>query len=346
MKIMKIALSEKQGLIKAGRISMSGLAWAVLLLFIVTLPAFGGEFDFLHEHPGKFSAPVASHIKLSKTEAAAFKSNLEQLRNLLAKQPVFNPPRGVEIIGYLRPNDSQPKTNNVPIPGFGYLRFHFYYLQEKTKKPIHICCTTDEILLSVNDPERGLDVYGASVFPAKTFYEPLQVGELNGFPVYRMDNGDEVIVLSRGTIPPWVPVTREEYVKAWLKSWQKIAEDSPAIDTVTPELVKNHQAALAGMSASERKMQARQYSWDPMEPTLAPVGSDEGRPLVRTNPAWFNPALPRSAFQLITLRFKYTGNLNHDKPGLTEHGDISPYRVWQALHTSDWAGISAALTAK
>lgn len=311
------------------------------------IPALAGGFNFLHEHPGKMSATVTgSHLQLKKTEAAAFKRNLEQLRNLLDRQPTFNPPRGVEIIGYLRPNDAQPKTNKVPIPGFGYLRFHFYYLQEKTGNPIYIRFTTDEIFLSVNDPDQGFDVYGTVGFSARMFYEPLKVGELNGFPVYRMDNGDEVIVLNRSTIPPWVPVTREEYVRAWLKSWQEIAKDSPAIDTVTPELVKNHQAALAGMSAEERKMQARQYSWDLMEPTLAPVGSDEGRPLVRTNQAWFNPALPRSAFQLITLRFKYTGNLNHDKPGVNEYGDISPYRIWQALHTSDWAGISASLTVK
>jgi len=48
---------------------------------------------------------------------------------------------------------------------------------------------------------------------------------------------------------------------------------------------------------------------------------------------------------LITFRFVY-GPLDPDHPGPTEYGDISPYRVWEALHRSDWSAIGAALTSK
>lgn len=325
-----------------------GLAFcsASLILSLSFDAAWAAEFDFLHEHPGKMSATVTgSHIALTKTEATAYKRNLERLRDLLARQPVFRSPRGVEIIGYFRPNDQQPKTNKVPIPGFAYLRFHFYYLAKKTGKPVHICCTTDEVFISVNDPDKGIDSCTVPGFPGTVFYEPKQTGTLAGFPVYQLQNGNEVIVLNKSGVPPWIPLTREEYIKAYLANWQKQAADAPAIDTITPVIVSNHQATLAAMSADEKKMQARQYGWDPMEPTLAPVGSDEGQPLVRTNPAWFDPKLPRAAVQMITLRF-YTGNLDHDRPGPTEHGDIAPYRVWQALHTSDWSAIGTALTDK
>ena len=324
---------------------MPVIVFAVLLI-LIPFPSVAGEFDFLPEHPGKFSAPVSTHIKLNKTESAAFKRNLERLRILLAKQPVFTPPRGVEIIGYFRPNDEQPKNTRVPIPGFGYLRFHFYQLGKKTGKPFHICCTTDEIFASVNDPGLGFDMFSAKEYPTRVLYEPVQVGELAGFPLFRLQNGNETIVLSRRKVPFWIPLTREEYVKGRLAYWQKEAAKSPPQDTTTPQIVRNHQAALAAMSPEERQMQARYYPADPMEPTLAPVGSDEGQPLVRVDPAWFDPKLPRSAFQLITLKFSYTGNLQHEAPGPTEAGDVSPYRVWQALHTSDWGEISGALTDK
>lgn len=324
-----------------------GLSIVIFTLLLSSQNVSGGEFDFLHEHPGKMSATVTgSHLALNKAESAAFKRNLEQLRTLLAKQPVFTSPRGVEILGYFRPNDYQPKTNKVPIPGFGYLRFHFYYLAKKTGKPVRICCTTDEIFVSVNDPEKGFDVCTVPGSPTRVFYEPNQVGKLAGFPVYRLQNGNEVIVLSRSSVPPWIPLTREEYVRGWLANWQKQASEAPAIDTLTPEIVKSHQAALAAMTPEEREMQARYYPANPFEPTLAPVGSDEGQPLVRANPAWFDPTLPRSAFQLIILQFNFTGSMNLDAPGPTIHGDIAPYRVWQALHTSDWAAISGALTDK
>lgn len=85
---------------------------------------------------------------------------------------------------------------------------------------------------------------------------------------------------------------------------------------------------------------------DPYEPPLPPSGSLDGVPMVKPNPKYFDPALPRTAFQLITFRFKYTGHLDHDNPGPTENGDLSPYRVWEASHRSDWTAIRAALTSK
>lgn len=322
------------------------------LLITILLPprAVAGEFDFLTEHPGKLTATVTVANQpqklLSKSDAAAYKRNLERLRTLLAKQPVFNPPLGVEVIGYFRPNDSLPKDIRLPVPGFGYLRFHFYFRALKTGKPARVCCTTDEIFVSVNEPGKGFDAYGAVTFPTPAFYEPRQVDELAGIPVYRMESGNEIILLTRGTAPTWIPVTREEYVRAWLAYWEKFAAGAPPQDTITPQLVDRHRAALADMPATERKMQARTYNWDPFEPSLAPAGSDEGRALVRLNPAWFDPKLPRSAFQALGFLFSYSGTLNHDAPGATEHGDIAPYRVWQALHTSDWAAIRGALTDK
>jgi hypothetical protein len=319
----------------------------LILAILSPLAASAGEFTFLTEHPGRVSAPVtvanALPSRLSRADAAVYKRNLERLRDLLISQPVFTPPRGVEVIGYLRPLDELPANTRVPVPGFGYLRFHFYHESSKTGLPVRICCTTDEIYLTVNNPDAGLDACGVPGLSGKAFYEPKQAGEQDGFPVYRMDNGDELIVLSRSATPPWIPLTREEYVNAWLKNWRKVAAESPPADTITPEIVRRHEAALAGMSAEERRMQARELAYDPFEPTLAPVGSDEGRPLVRTNPAWFDRSLPRAAFQLLLLRFCYTGNLNHENPGLTEHGDISPFRVWEALHTSNWTRISGAL---
>lgn len=187
---------------------------AFVVLFGTFSPSFAGsEFRYLPEHPGKMAITVTgSHIHLKKAESAEYNHNLLQLRNLLAKQPVFKSPAGVEIIGYFRPLDYQPKATTVPIPGFGYLRFHFYHLASKTGKPVYICCTTDEFFVSVNNPDAGLEVYGEQGFPTKAFYEPRRVGELQGFPVYRTESGNDVMVLSLGSAPLWHPVTREEFV--------------------------------------------------------------------------------------------------------------------------------------
>jgi hypothetical protein len=322
------------------------LCHTVVLSLSWTTVHAGTEFDYLHEHPGKTSATVTGiHSALSKAESATFKRNLERLLSLLAKQPTLASPRGVEIKGYFRPNDYQPKTNKVPIPGFGLLRFHSYFRDKKTGKPVPFGFPTDEMSISVNDPEKGPEVCTVPGSPTRVFCAPTRVEELAGFPVYRF-NGMDVIVLSRSKVPVWIPLTREEYVKAWLANWQKQAADSPAIDTITPQIVSNHQAALDAMTPAERRMQARQLEWDPFQPTLAPVGSNEGRALMKVNPVWFDPKLPRSAFQLLTVTFSYSGTVKEDAPGPTEFGDIAPFRVWQTLRESDWQTISGVLTDK
>lgn len=91
-------------------------------------------------------------------------------------------------------------------------------------------------------------------------------------------------------------------------------------------------------------MPARYLAHDPMQPMLAPVGSSLGQPLVKANPEWYDPALPRTAFQLISLRFQYAGDLDFEHPESTRNVDA--LRVWQMLLTSDWGAISAALTRK
>lgn len=322
------------------------LLTAILLASAFLVTATAANYDYLHEHPGKTSATVTgAHNALSKAEAAAFKRNLERLRSLLAKQPTLAAPQGVEIKGYFRPNDYQQKSNKVPIPGFGYLRFHSYFRDHKTGKPVPFGFPTDEMFVAVNDPEKGPGICTVPGSLTKVFCAPERVEKVAGFPLYRF-NGMDVIILQRSTVPVWIPLTREEYVKAWLATWQKHAADSPAIDTITPQIMRNHQAALDAMTPEERRMQARQWEWDPFQPTLAPVGSDEGRPLLKVNPAWFDPKLPRSAFQLITIAFSYSGTVKDDAPGPTEFGDIAPYRVWQALHESDWQEISGALLGK
>lgn len=325
-----------------------GVRIGMMLLFcLMARPLAAAEFEFLPEHPGGFTATATvSNVpatKLSTADATAFKKKLEQLRNLLAKQPIMQSPRGVEIIGYFRPIDEFPSARNLPAPGFGYLRFHFYH-RAKNGKPVRICCTTDQIHASINNPEQSFEVYGSRDFGTKAFYEPNLVGQVAGFPLYQTEGGDQLLVFSRGSAPPWIPVTREEYVAAWLTFWQRQAKESPAEDTITPEVIRRHQQALAQMKPEERTMQARTHTWDVFEPTLAPVGSSAGRPLVRVNPNWFDPGLPRSAVQLLVLRFSGTGLLDHAHPGPTKTGNVSVYRIWEALHTSNWKDVSTILT--
>lgn len=323
------------------------LAATILSQTGLTSYAATTEFNFLHEHPGGFTASVSSQHYLKKSEATTYRRNLALLRDLLARQPVFQPPRGIEVKGYFRPNDTAPKNAKMPLTGFGYLTFYFYFQDHKTGRPVSICCSDNSIAISVNDPGNGLEPFNATWFPSLVLYEPKQVGEMGGgFRVYRTRGGSEVILLNRSGMQPWQPLTREEFIKGEIARLQKEVSESPPVDTITPQILKNHQAALAAMPAEERKLQARYFAWDPFQPMLAPAGSDQGDPLVRIRPDWYDSKLPRTAFQLITLNFGFGGSIDPDDPKPPKSDNIAPYRLWEALHTSDWRSVSGALTDK
>jgi len=205
--------------------------------------------------------------------------------------------------------------------------------------------TTLEINVTGNVPDGGLDPMGLAGARPKLSYGPRRTGELNGFPVYRTTSGDEILVLTRSTVPPWVPVTREEYANIWMRIWQKKAAGSPGV-ALFAQVVERHRETLAKMTAEERRMPARHFpqAQDQTGPPLPAAGSSYGVPVVKANPQWYAPALPRTAFQLITLRFRYAGDLDPDRPALAESGDASALRVWEALRKTDWKAASAALT--
>jgi len=320
-----------------------------LLSVMLFQSAFAAEFDYLPDQPGAVKVDVSrqntSIYNLSAVDAAAFNANLERLRDLLIAQPEFNPPKGVAIDGYMRADDQVPKVKGVPVPAFGDLLSKPCFRAKKTGQPVWLQFTTDEIVVHVNNPKGGIDGFVRTDAGVDFLYEPKRTGEINGFPVFRADNGDEIIVLSSNGELPWVPVTREELTNYWINFWQKQA-DKTADDKLSPKIVKGHKDGLASMSPEERNLQARYYPAVPEQPPLAPVGSDLGQPLVKINPQWFDPSLPRSAFQLIIVRFHYSSNLNPDKPAPDEYGLVSALRLWQYLHTADWKAISGALSTK
>ncbi len=88
------------------------------------------------------------------------------------------------------------------------------------------------------------------------------------------------------------------------------------------QVVERYRETLAKKTAEERQMQARHFpqAQDPLGSPLPPAGSNLGLPVVKANPQWNEPALPRAAFQLITLRLRSAGDLDPDRPALTLSG--------------------------
>jgi hypothetical protein len=318
-----------------------------LLLVLPLLTDRSGQNVYLSDTRGTVDVAVlrgntALH-GLGAADAATFFRRLEQLRAALLAQPVFNPPTGVRIGGDFRLDIARQDIPRAPVPAVGRLRF-YPSLVGKNGQPGFIIATTDEMVVFVNHPTGDLEA--GRVGSAKFLHEPKRAGEIDGFPIFRGELDCEYVLITRTGAVPWIPVTREELARESLEFWQGVERDSPQ-GGMPARAIARHQAVLAAMSVEERGMQARisQQSPDGLGPPLPPVGSQDGIPLVKPNPAWFDPALPRTAIQMLLVKFWYSGSLDPDHPGPEPGGSVGPLRVWEALHHSNWKAISAVLDA-
>lgn len=319
---------------------------AGLLLAASAVVAAQGSIHYLQDSIGTASVAISPVDRtlhaLTAADAAALERNLARVRDLLLAQPVFHPLIGARVRGDFRTEELRADTAKAPVPARAALNFLPAVLYAKSG-PGWAVDTSDQVVVYVNNPTGGLELLNGLSSDQPYFYEPARAGEMDGFPVFRGQLACEYIVLSRSGRLPWVPVTREEYVQTWTRIWQARADSAPA-DTMSPKIVARHKAVLAAMSPEERAMQARSFGTeDPFAPTLAPPGSTKGHPLVKADPAWFDASVRRTAIQLIVVKFWYSGELDPDHPGPSEWGSVSPLRVWETLHHSNWREIGAAL---
>lgn len=328
---------------------MTGAHTAPLLvagaLLIVSAASLIGQSDnhYLSELPGGVTALVEPSDRslhgMSAADAVAYERALGRIRGVLLEQPVFHPLLGADVRGYFRTDHQRSRIAASPVPGYGVMKYYPAVLYRKSGKPGWLIATTDEVVVYVNNPVGGFGRLNALRDRADYFYEPERTGEIGGLPLFRGELACEYVVLSQSGHLPWIPVTREEYVREWTADWQKRV-DGYAGDTVSPRVVARHKEILAAMPPDERRMQARHFgSRDPLGPPMPPPGSREGKPLVKADPEWFDKSLPRSAVQLVIVKFWYSGEIDPDRPAPTRGGQVSALRVWDTLHRSDWKAI-------
>ncbi len=329
------------------------MRWITLIAFFAAA-LVADDFHSFIDLPGKAAIDAETGksntglFNLKPVEAAAFNGNLRRLSDLLLAQPAFNPIRGANVRGYIRADDQKPAIKTNPVSGFGHI-IYYPFIKGSDSKPYPVQASPWEIEIFLNAPGRGLSAMNLRD-PAKQLkllYEPAPAGQLHGFPVYRDGDNNEFIVLSSTGKPAWIPVTREEYIRLWIRV---IEEDlaSNGVQGITQQRLQHHQDALARMSPQERAAQA-QYgdpgNEDLLGPMLAPVGkAGVGAAYVKANPDWFDTSRPRSDLQLIVLSFNWRGDLDPDHPKVQENSHAAPLRLWETLHTSDWKTISGVLT--
>lgn len=265
----------------------SSVLWRVLLSFVLSgllVPGTAqnsyseqtvafGEDEFFPFTRGKI-------LKDVEGENAAL---MEQLCQTIISWDSLNPPKGFEI--RFNAGDSHAQ-----------LTFSAYVREGglKTTK------SGPALYLYINDPTRVL----GSPVAENIFLQPEKVDDFFGYPVYR-NTDKEVTVISKTGTPPWVPVTREEYLLQLIKTEsgkQNKAEGSEQksdSEIILDEMEKSYRELLKvdAEAAAEFRIEIQKFRADMVKDQDA--GAPDGllaslkaeleklSPIERGQPAWY-----------------------------------------------------------
>lgn len=279
--------------------------------------------------------------KMTLAESESLKATLKQISEIVHAAPSMVELHGVNVTVWARTDLGCPfnplDCHWKPIGAWAAFIVDEHLLNVKTGARYVMNQESPRLHVAVNDPVE-IYVYGGhrvgALFDAddnEIIGEPQKVGEVNGFTVY--DN-QLVVVASK---PLFVPVSRERYIGAVIRGIRKqaAADGAPGWDMLLKELNDE----FAAMSQEERKSQAYTGRENTPSGLVSPTGY-AATPMVIFDPAFFDPALPRHAVQLITVR---TTEPTVETDSLPDHFDYRGKTVWEMRKTIDYRKLAALL---
>ena len=298
---------------------------------------------------------VSKICGLSPAEAGDFGRARQRLVDVIGLQPAAKPPRGVSLSWFIQatPPPAAGKAGTPSRPAEMTCALHFNSILEKNGKPVWDSDSPVEMMVFLNAPEEaGYESFAngelRDSMNRKIYFQLVRVGEAQGHPIYRDSHGLEIVILSRAQRPVWIPLTQEEFLKLSIRSTESQLNElgDAAKDAASPLVARlaRHKAVLAAMAPAQRAAQAMYLrNDDPREPDLAPQKSEKTRPLVVINPEWFDPVLPRSAIQLVSVIFDYGPSFDPDDPKPGDDGEVEGLRLLEMRRTIDWNAVSSLL---
>jgi hypothetical protein len=278
----------------------------LLALALITIPAPGARADPPvppHEHPGQVVTRVsrfrdlAREMALSGAEQAVVRAKLSEIVKVLRTHAIFNPPKGfdAELVSTLvSPAECrQPPCRRHRVAH--EVRLKIYGLR-RTGGGVRAPRTSARgLTFTANQPGRvgeAVDGELTDDLGRPLLKEPRLVRRFAGVPLYE----GNLLVLVRTARPLFLPVTREQFLRARLR---QLAQEADADQGPIQRLRGRIQAELTRMTPAQRQSEA----WvgdSPHLSGLAAAGAEDAHRVVILSPAFLDPRLPRTAIQILT----------------------------------------------
>ena len=340
------------------------------LLSAIALPSPAQEPNPFGGVPGKYTfrleADSFAAYRLDPASRDAALSTLRQIDDLLHAAPVMNPPRGFDASSLgraLTGTDVCPRENcsASPVASQVWLLLS-YFVADESGRPV----TGPELNVSLNvyanspgasvSHRHQLDFEGASDINGRTMYfEPKQTRTIGGFPMF----DDDVVVIARNHRPLWLPVSRDNFLRAALRDTRKAIADTGMPSSDLAQGLRARLDALQAESNALSPSELASQAWlgdsasagtteAAINSGLAPAGAPDARPLVIVNPEFLDRSLPRSAVQILAVRLNWGTYLDQQTRAIdtVSAGDhVSVLRLRQLIGQLDWKKLASLVAA-
>lgn len=319
----------------------------------------------------------------SAAELAALRTALTRLEQVVHDTPMLTAPRGFDVQARQRLDrgcpDSPVLCRQTPLAGWIRCNLETYHLVNGKAITHYYDSEGPDVEVAFNDPAAAYVGHEAgngtlADLSGRLIVGPLIEDERVG-TVAILDTG--VVILGRNPRPFFVPASREQYLRALVAQGvsksQPVQELRDELAALSPE--QRRSPAFVGSDGGGYSDLVAAPSYEKAPPlfmftrdALAALSPEQRRatPLFTFNPDYFDPALPRTAIQLITVRFAGHTNLAntrqqlHDRPDLLERSPITSerlafmvaagvgvdgYRQFQLAPLLNYAALAALLAA-
>jgi hypothetical protein len=208
----------------------------------------GGVYRDAPEDPGKIRPWHFVGDPLPPAEAKAFEANLLAINGLILKLPLFAPLRGMDYSAGGNVFEAPPGRPVVGFFGFAGFSHFEERVREKSTGRVYVRIAMGDEAQGVRFTVNRVPKIGKALWweaDADLFAEPAVLGELGGFPVY-----GGAVILTRPGVPPFVPATMAQVLKAHVAT---LAKDVQASERGLAEKKANLEKSLGPETMAKRK---------------------------------------------------------------------------------------------
>ncbi len=186
----------------------------------------GFEDTFFPELNGTFEKKIVAASDqqfqgYDKKTEAMFLANLNKITSVFEKCPLMNPPIGLQVEAVTFPSIKKTFQNKASKLEAMIEIYVYAYVADENGNPGKFPESADYLSIYVNNLSM---LTGAPVLE-DIYIQPERTADFYGYPVNQTGRGEK-IVLTKIKHPFYVPVSREDFLKATIRYWQKKIEES------------------------------------------------------------------------------------------------------------------------